>query len=111
MNLIGTSQDKLRRCFTDLMKENENNKRDIELKTKENTQLKEKITGLNYRLGRMNIKLETMKNEKLKEDFDQKIYKNEESNSNDLLTTTKIPPNLDFRVNSLKIEYSRNILN
>ena len=28
------SQDKLRRCLTDLMKENENNKRDIELKIK-----------------------------------------------------------------------------
>lgn len=103
------SQDKLRRCFTDLMKENENNKRDIELKNKEILRMKEQMNTLNYRLGRMNIKFESMKQEKSTHDSNFRGFKLDNSNSNDssnFLSITNIPKNLDFRVNSLKVEYA-----
>ena len=106
LNLITMSQDKLRRCFTDLMKENENNKRDVETKNKEILRMKEQINTLNYRLGRMNIKFENMKNEKSHES-NFRAYKTESGNTNDILSITNIPKNLDFRVNSLKVEYAR----
>ena len=90
------------------MKENENNKRDLDLKNKETVRLKEKINNLNYRLGRMNNKLDSLKHEKSKDEFDLRIYKKDDQNETDPLNfiSINIPKSLEFRVNSLKIEYS-----
>lgn len=111
LNLISMGPEKLRKNLTDLMKENENNKRENEAKNREIGRLNEKINNLNYRLARMSLKFENMKNEKShtegatfigtlnREDNDQ----NENSIINSI---TSIPKSLDFRVNSLKIEYA-----
>lgn len=114
LNLITMSQDKLRRCLTDLMKENENNKRDLELKNKERARLHEKINSLNFRLSRMSMKFENIKNEKTNTEYLSTEYQEKEKNKTDPLNSfsiISIPKNLDFRISSLKTEYSSFIYN
>lgn len=107
--------EKLRKNLTDLMKENENNKRENEAKNREIGRLNEKITNLNYRLARMSLKFENMKNEKSHADgtaFIGTLNKDDnDNNENSIINSiSSIPKSLDFRVNSLKIEYASNLI-
>lgn len=103
--------EKIRPNLTDLMKENENNKRENEAKTREIIRLNEKINTLNSRLNRINLKLENLKHEKNNNHSDLGISNlkkhNDELKEQTIMDSiSNIPTNLDFRLNSLKIEYS-----
>lgn len=103
--------EKLRKNLTDLMKENENNKRENEAKNREIGRLNEKINNLNYRLARMSLKFENMKNEKSHAEGTTLIgtlnREDNDQNENSIINSiTSIPKSLDFRINSLKIEYA-----
>lgn len=107
INLITMSQDKLRHCLTDLMKENENQKRDIENKNKEISRLKEKLKKMSFKLVRLTKKIygKTANQEENNDDnFNNR--KQLDNFSSKFIFSNIIPKNLDFRINSLKVEYS-----
>lgn len=51
----------MRKCLTDLMKENENLKRDLNLSRTENSRLKQKIAKLTSTVNRLSKKVEKIK--------------------------------------------------
>lgn len=106
-----SNQDKLRITLTDLMKENEANKREISLKEKEIARLKDKITGLDLKVKRLAKKIDNLKKNKDYEEAKEKALLNSSQKKLDplkLLSNNFIPSTLDFRVTSLKSEYYSN---
>ena len=111
INFHNTGKDKLRKCLTELMKENEKLKDKIKFSTKEEKILNDKIFKLNTRIFKLTNQVK--KKEKYNEEDLNKIvtfdkingFGENSNNPLNLLKNNKIPKNLNFRINSLKQEY------
>lgn len=116
------SQDKLRKSLTEMMKENENLKRELLLKNKEIENQNEKIQKLQTKVVRLTKKIDSLKARRIAksdnvanvdaEEKDVDFLKKaapETTKKDDplnLLLQNLIPLSLEFRANCLKIEYS-----
>jgi hypothetical protein len=108
MNASAADQYKLRTSLTELMKEAENLKRELAIKKKENEKLSEKCNTQELKITRLLKKIENLKNHRENEDKKERI-KLLDPNKKDglnIFDESKIPRNLEFRVNSLKSQYS-----
>jgi len=104
------NQDKVRKSLTEMMKENSHLKKDLQLKGKEIERLNEKINKANIKIERLSRKLNSLK-KKEKNEGEENPNKNfigETANKDSLnfLVDNSIPLKLDYRINSLKTEYS-----
>lgn len=104
LNIVNNSQDKLRKCLAELMKELENKKRENENKNKEIQSLKQENKKLEFKLNRIskNINKEKEENNMMLENTS--FFKKKGNDERNL--STKIPDDLGFRINSLKFEFS-----
>ena len=107
------NQDKVRKSLTEMMKENSHLKKDLQLKTKEIERLNEKLNKSNIKIERMTRKLNSLKKKEKNEGDENpnKNYNAETMNKDSLnfLVENSIPLTLDYRINSLKTEYSSKI--
>ena len=101
------NNDKVRKSLTDLLKENINLKRELGKKQKEIDRLNEKNNNLNKALERVNKKISTLKNKEEGNNEKELKIADKRDALNFLLKNT-IPTTLDYRITSLKNEYSSN---
>lgn len=101
------NNDKVRKSLTDLLKENINLKRELGKKQKEIDRLNEKNNNLNKALERVNKKISTLKNKEEGNNENELKIADKRDALNFLLKNT-IPLTLEYRITSLKNDYSSN---
>lgn len=98
-----------------MMKENSHLKKELQIKTKDMERTNEKLNKAIIKIDRLTRKLNSLK-KKEKNEVDENQNKNflfESMNKDSLnfLVENSIPPNIDYRINSLKPEYSSILIN
>ena len=113
---ISVDKDKLRKAITELVKENEGLKRTGFLKGKEIQRQRDELTKVNSRMSRQSKKIEALLKHKkgpassigTGEEYDKTVYQDEGKleEAFNLLQQENLPYTLDFRTNSLRLQYS-----
>ena len=93
------------------MKENSHLKKELQMKTKEMERISEKLNKSTIKIDRLARKVNSLKKKEKDEGEDSNLNKKfitETTNKDTLnfLVENSIPLNLDYRINSLKTEYS-----
>lgn len=104
------NQDKVRKSLTEMMKENSHVKKELQIKKKEIERLNEKLKKAFIKIERLTRKVNSLK-KKEKDEGEENPNKNFVSDNPNrdtlnFLVDNSIPLNLDYRINSLKPEYS-----
>lgn len=114
INFSFNEKEKLRKCLTEIMKENEGLRKENQFKTNEMERLREKSTNQESKVHKLEKRLQTIKAKGVSPE--EGVVKTTRFNKNskelhssidplDLVFQTKIPESIDFRINCLKAEY------
>ncbi|KAM3145598.1 hypothetical protein pb186bvf_002372 [Paramecium bursaria] len=111
---FAVDQVNIRRTLTDLVKESERQKRDIQMKNQEIQRLKEQVKQFQQRVNKLNQKVETMKKKISVRELENLTYDRQDVTENqdkqtdptNIMNRNQPCENLDFRINALKLEFA-----